>query len=68
MTMRRRKLVVFIAMNATAVIYCLYFYFHGYSLGRVALVFVVSATIVNLVAEFSWRSAIKRNQANGKSL
>jgi hypothetical protein len=56
----QRKIWIVIPLNVGIVIYGVYLYLQGYSPGRVFGTILLSAVILNLVAEFSWRAASKR--------
>lgn len=58
--MLKRKILVVIPLNLAIVIYGVYLHLQGYSLDKVVGIVLLSAIVLNLVAEFSWRAAAKR--------
>jgi hypothetical protein len=66
MSMNTKKLLMLLLMNATVLVSCVYYYFQGNSLGRMAVVFIISAVVLNLVFVFSWRAGINKNRQPGK--
>lgn len=62
-----KKLLFMGLLNVVIVVYCVTLYFQGYSIQRVLVIFLLSAALLNVVAEISWNSALKRkNRGGGK--
>ena len=62
-----KKLLLMGLLNVVIVVHCVTLYFQGHSIQRVLLIFLLSAALLNVVAEISWNSALKRkNRGGGK--
>jgi hypothetical protein len=62
-----KKLLFMGLLNVVIVVNCVTLYFQGHSIQRVLVIFLLSAALLNVVAEISWNSALKRkNRGGGK--
>jgi hypothetical protein len=56
----RKKVAFMVVLNLAIVSYCVGLYFQGHSMQRVLVIFLLSATLLNVVAQISWKSELKR--------
>jgi hypothetical protein len=63
----RKKFVFMAGLNLAIVYHCVRLYFQGYSIQRILVILLLSVAVLNVVAEMSWKSALKRKNRQSDS-